>query len=47
MEPYDCSDRKIVFVKNILYVWDNNQKKFVQNMEEKEKGLMDIFEKIK
>lgn len=47
LEPYDCSDKRLVFTRNVLCIWENNQMKFVQNMENKEKGLMDIFEKIR
>lgn len=47
MAPYDCSDRKAIFARNVLNIWDKNQTKFLENMENKEKGLMDIFEKVK
>lgn len=46
IEPYDNGDRKVVFAKNILEIWDKNQEKFVHNMEEKEKGLMEAFSQI-
>lgn len=47
IEPYGNVADKRIFVKRIVEIWDKNQEKFVHNMEEKEKGLMDVFENIK
>ncbi len=47
IEPYDNAADKAVFMKRIMEIWDKNQEKFVSNIEEKEKGLMDVFENIK
>ncbi len=45
--PYNGQDKKLKFAENILKIWGLNQDKFVHNMEEKEKGMLDIFEIIK
>lgn len=47
LEPYHKKGKKEIFAKNIIGLWDANQEKFVGNMEEKEKELMDIYEKLK
>ncbi len=47
IEPYNGVNKKQEFVKNISEIWGKNIEKFVHNMEEKEKGLMDIFDNIK
>lgn len=47
IEPYGNVEDKRTFIKQIMEIWDKNQEKFVHNMEEKEKGLMDVFENIK
>lgn len=46
MEPYNTSDRRIIFIERVLNIWDKNEDKFVHNMEEKELGLMDIFSSL-
>lgn len=47
LEPYNTDNRKLIFVNKIVEIWDENQKKFVENMENKEKPVMDILEYIK
>ena len=47
LEPYHRLDKKRVFVDKILEIWDKNQEKFVHNMEDKEKELMDIAKYLK
>lgn len=47
IEPYDNVNRKRIFVERIIKIWDENQNKFVNNMENKEKELMDIFSELK
>ncbi|NBH14542.1 hypothetical protein D3Z36_10235 [Lachnospiraceae bacterium] len=47
MVPYNAENKRMEFAKNILEIWGKNQEKFVHNMEEKEKGLMDIFSDMK
>lgn len=47
IKPYGAGDDRRIFVKRIIAIWDKNQEKFVYNMEEKEKGLMDVFENMK
>lgn len=46
VKPYGNMEDRKVFVERILDIWDKNQEKFVHNLEEKEKGLMDVFENI-
>lgn len=47
VKPYGTMEDRTVFVERILDIWDKNQEKFVHNLEEKEKGLMDVFENIR
>ncbi len=47
MEPYNQIDKEEKFMLKILDIWGKNQKKFKQNMEQKENEVMDIFKKLK
>ena len=47
LEPYHVGDAETIFMERTIQIWDANQKKFVDNMENKEKAMMDIFEYIK
>lgn len=48
MDEYYFNDRKQKFVKNIMKTWDENQKKFIDNMKnEKEMGMEDLLEHIR
>lgn len=46
-EPYNNMDSKITFAERIIKIWDMNEEKFVHNMEDKEKGLMDVYSELK
>lgn len=45
-EPYNNVDSRITFAERIIKIWDMNEEKFVHNMEDKEKGLMDIYSEL-
>lgn len=45
--PYDSIDKQEVFMMRVLAVWEKNENKFCENMEQKEKPLMDIFDRFK
>lgn len=50
LPPYkglDKSARDVLFSENFLKIQEKNQKKFAENMETKETGILDIAEKIK
>lgn len=47
MEPYNGNRNEEVFMKRIMNIEDKNQQKFSDNMENKEKEMMDIFDKLK
>lgn len=47
IEPYQKNNRVYVFMERIIEIWDANEVKFVQNMENKEKNLLEIFDYIK
>ena len=47
IEPYHRQDRQLKFLEKILQIWSENEEKFVDDMEEKEKELMDVFHSIK
>lgn len=47
LEPYNTDNKKLVFVNQVVKIWDENEKKFVENMENKEKPVMDILQYIK
>lgn len=53
LEPYKkyclpgSKPRTEVFIENIIKVWDENQNSFVDNMVNKEKELMDMFDRWK
>ena len=48
MDEYYFNDRKQKFVRNIMKTWDENQKKFIDNMKnEKDMGMNDLVERIK
>lgn len=48
MDEYYFNDRKQKFVRNIMKTWDENQKKFIDNMKnEKDVGMNDLLECIK
>ncbi|MCI9081233.1 MAG: hypothetical protein HFI70_02725 [Lachnospiraceae bacterium] len=47
IEPYHRQNKCLKFMEKILEIWDQNEEKFVHNMEEKEKELMDVFHNIK
>ncbi len=46
IKPYGNTEDRKIFVERILNIWDKNQEKFVHNLEEREKNLMDVFENI-
>lgn len=46
LEPYHVGDAETIFMERTIQIWDANHKKFVDNMENKEKDMMDIFEYI-
>lgn len=41
LSPYGDRNRNEEFIKNSLKIWDGNHQKFVDNMENKEKNLME------
>ena len=41
MEPYKGLNKNCVFMYNIFAIWDGNHRKFAENMEKKEKDLME------
>lgn len=45
--PYDVPDRKDIFIKNMQKIWAGNQDKFRDNIENKEKELMDTAQHLK
>ena len=47
MHPYNHSKCEEIFAERIIEIWDNNEDKFVHNMENKEKGVMDFFSMFK
>ncbi len=47
IEPYHRQNKCLKFMEKILEIWGQNEEKFVHNMEEKEKELMDVFHNIK
>lgn len=47
MDPYNDINKKEAFIKKIFTIWDENENKFVHNMSDKEKELMDVFNKLK
>lgn len=47
MAPYHKEDKKIVFAKKIIRIWDENENKFVYNIGEKEKSLTNNAEILK
>lgn len=47
MGPYQESKRALIFMERIVEIWDANEQKFVQNMENKEKNLLEVFDYIK
>lgn len=46
LKPYDTSRREETFVLRVLEIWDDNQNRFCENMENKEKELMDVFDRV-
>lgn len=40
MNPYDDNDRNNVFIYRMLQIWDRNQEKFADNLENREEGLL-------
>ena len=48
IDEYYFNDRKQKFVRNIMRTWDENQKKFIDNMKnEKDMGMNDLLKYIK
>ena len=48
MDEYYYKNRKQKFVRNIMKTWDENQKKFIDNMKnEKDMGMNDLLKRIK
>lgn len=47
LEPYDQVDKNRVFICRIMEIWTQNQNKFKDNMENKEKELMDLADHLK
>lgn len=49
LEPYtaQCINRKETFMENVIEILSENQSKFANNMETKEKTLMDIANYIR
>lgn len=47
INPYSGSKKQVIFVDNVLKIWNENQEKFIRNMEEREKPLTDILEYLK
>lgn len=43
---FDAETRKAYFVKNIMKTWDENQRKFLENME-KEKQMENVLDSLK
>lgn len=41
MAPYDTGERRKVFQKKAIEIWNANQEKFIDNMENKEKSLIE------
>lgn len=48
-QPFQWQEdqRRTIFIKSVLKIWNDNSEKFTDNMENKEKELMDVFEYIK
>lgn len=46
LPPYDDPDREKIFMKHIFAMWTANHIKFINNIETKEKGLMDMVDRI-
>lgn len=48
MDDYHHSDRKQKFIRNIMKIWDENQKRFIENMKnEKDMGMGELLKHIK
>lgn len=47
LEPYGGGNKKEKFIESVQRIWEGNQKKFTENMTNKEKELTDVFSKIK
>lgn len=43
LAPYNKENRKFRFVEKVVEIWDENQIKFMENMENKEKTIIDIL----
>ena len=46
LKPYDTFRREETFVLRVMEIWDGNQNRFCENMENKEKELMDVFDRV-
>lgn len=43
LNGYEAVCRKELFIKNIYKIWDGNQKKFIDNMEQREVSMKDVL----
>ncbi len=46
IEPYDTEDAEDIFVRQFLKIKQANDLKFIENLEEKEKSMTDMFDQI-